>query len=187
MTDRPARVEVRLAHVSDVRYPERIIDLIAVPYDEWATVEYEGRLVQESFRPGAFGNVQNRSDKFLVNLEHDFTRVVGKVHRLYPDHPKGLRSELFIRRGEEFDQVLLDAADGMLDGSVGFGVYPENQEWEGKERRRIVKAKLDHIALTFTPAFAGAKVVGVRTTPPPPAASYLERIRLRRLAEEYHL
>lgn len=195
MTSKPAApIELRTAKVADVRFPERVIDLIAVPYNEWTTVAYRDRLIEEQFAPGAFGHVQDRAKKFLVNLEHDLARVVGRVLRLDPDRPEGLRSEVFIRRGDEFDQVLDDAADGMYDGSVGFAVHPENQEWSGPDRgrRRIVKAYLDHIALTYTPAYTGANVVAVRHTNHPSttaaaglATPNLDRVLAERTAASY--
>lgn len=189
-----AAIEIRSAQVTDVRFPDRIIDLIAVPYDEWTVADYKGRLIEESFAPGTFGQVQNRAHRFLVNLEHDLTRVVGRVQALHPDRPEGLRSELRIRRGAEGDQVLDDAADGMLCGSVGFGALPENQQWEGRSRRRILKAFLDHIALTFTPAYLGAAVVDVRSALPTVVAAdpqgrlptpNLDRVLAERLAARY--
>jgi HK97 family phage prohead protease len=190
--DKPrAPIELRSATVSDVRFPERIVDLVVVPYDEWAPVEYRGRLVEESFAPGAFGNVQNRAHKFLVNLAHDRDRVVGRVLSLDPDASEGLRSELLIRRGVDGDQVLDDAADGMLGGSVGFAALPSDQQWETRDRRRIVKAYLDHIGLVFTPAYQSAQVVSVRSAPTPPvgpvrvATPNLDAILAARLEADY--
>jgi HK97 family phage prohead protease len=164
--DRPP-IELRTVTFSEINHPERIIDLIAVPYNEWAAVQLEDRMIQESFAPGAFGAVRNRADRarFQVNIEHDPERWVGRVVGLEPDHPDGLRAELRIRRTPEGDQVLVDAEDGMYAASVGFGVYPRDQEWVAKDRRRITKAYLDHIALTPTPAYAGAGVISVRNEP----------------------
>jgi HK97 family phage prohead protease len=180
-------IETRSAVVTDVRYPERIIELVAVPYNEWTTVEYKGRLIEESFQPGAFGaDIQKRANRFLVNLEHDLERVVGRVQSLHPNRPEGLVTELRVRRGPEGDQVLDDADDGMIMASVGFAAGPEHQHWETRSRRRIVKAFLDHIALTFTPAYLGAGVLAVRTAPalvvPTPN---LDRVALQELVGRY--
>ena len=146
-----APIELRVAQVAAVDFPDRIVDLIAVPYDEWTPVEYGGRMIEESFAPGAFGAVQKRASRFQVNLDHDPARWVGRVVRLEPDDPHGLRASLQIRRGEPFEQVLMDAADGMLCGSVGFGALPADQEWQGRERRRIRKAYLDHVRVDPDP------------------------------------
>jgi HK97 family phage prohead protease len=183
--------------VSDVRHPERTVELLAVPYNQWADVVVNDRLVKERFAPGAFGNVQNRTDRIAVLAEHDPARRIGRVAKLSPNDPAGLRAELRISRGPEGDQALDDAADGMVDGSVGFGCLPENMTWEGNNRRTINKAFLDHIALVWAPAYQGAKVLAVRSTRPPEAGDVppvertatplLDAILLERLATSYHL
>ena len=183
-------IELRSAPVTAVRHPERIVELVAVPWDEWTEVDYRGRMIEEQFVRGAFGRIQNRADRFIVNLEHDVERRVGRCVTLDPEHERGLVAEVRVRRGPEGDQVLDDAADGMLGASVGFGARPEDSVWEGRSRRRIVKAFLDHIALTWTPAYAGAGVLAVRAASvpgPPPAVSTpnLDAIRLQRLEMSY--
>jgi len=195
MSDR-AEIETRSAAVVDVRFPERIIELVAVPYNEWAPVEYKGRMIEEAFNPGAFGAIQNRARRFLVNLEHDSSRITGRVNALHPDREEGLVAELRIRRGAEGDQVLDDADDGMIAASVGFGALPEHQRWETRSRRRIMRAFLDHIALTFTPAYEGAGVLAVRSESTPNVLTQpeavqqaltpnLDRIMLDRLVARY--
>jgi len=166
-----AEIETRSAAVANVRHPERMIDLVVVPYNEWAPVEYKGRWIEEAFQPGAFGHIQNRAHRFLVAMEHDMNRIMGRCQTLDPDRPEGLVAEVRIRRGDEGDQVLDDAEDGMVGASVGFGVLPEHQHWETRSRRRIMKAFLDHVGLTFTPVYAGAEVLAVRSRTgfPPPA------------------
>jgi HK97 family phage prohead protease len=188
-----APIEIRSATITNVSFPERLIELVAAPYDEWAPVEHHGRMIEESFEPGAFGNVQNRAHRFLVNLEHDRDRVVGRVQALHPDRAEGLVSELFIRRGDEGDQVLTDADDGMIGGSVGFGALPANQHWEGRSRRRILKAFLDHIALTVSPAYPGTMPLAVRSQQQPAPivvqspTPNLDKIMADRLAARYGL
>jgi HK97 family phage prohead protease len=161
-----APIELRAVPIRGVDYPERLIDLLAVPWDEWSPVEYQGRMIEECFEAGAFGAVEKRVGRarFQVNVDHDPQRWVGRVLALHPQDTAGLRAELQIRRTAEGDQVLVDAADGMLAGSVGFGVLPTDQRWETRDRRRIVKAYLDHIALTPTPAYQGSEVIAVRSS-----------------------
>jgi len=168
MTNERAPVELRTAPISGVDYPARTIELVAVPYDEWATVEVAGRLIEESFAPGAFGAVDRRAQRrrLAVNLEHSRDDWVGRVVALHPEDRTGLRAELLIRRGPAFDQVLDDAADGMYAASVGFASNPADQQWDrARTRRRITKAYLDHIALTTTPAFDSAEILEVRSAP----------------------
>ena len=190
-----AEIETRSAVVTDVQFPERIISLIAAPYNEWAAVQYKGRWIEESFNPGAFGAIQNRAHRFLVNMEHDFNRVMGRCQALHPDRNEGLVADVRIRRGPEGDQVLLDADDGMIGASVGFGALPEHQHWETRSRRKVLKAFLDHIGLTFTPIYAGANVIDVRSASVQPEllqaeplatpTPNLDKIMLDRLVMQY--
>ena len=169
MTERDP-LEIRTATLEEVNYPARTIEVLAVPYDSWAPVEVAGRMIEESFAPGSFGAVDRRNAHrpMPVNLEHSRENWVGRVEALYPDDRAGLRAELKIRRGAQFDQVLDDAADGMYAASVGFRSNSTEQNWDTRRtRRRIVKAFLDHIALTTTPAFAGADVLAVRSLAAP--------------------
>jgi HK97 family phage prohead protease len=183
-----SEIEIRRAEIAKVAYPDRMLELIAVPYDEWTPVEYRGRIVEESFAPGAFGAVAMRARKFLVNMEHDAARWVGTVLELRADDPAGLRTKIKIRRGPEGDAALDDAADSLLGASVGFAVGPRGKEQFTDGRRRIEKAFLDHIALTAQPAYVGAEVVDVRTQPQVTAATStpnLDRILAERRTAEY--
>ena len=184
------QVEIRTATITAVDYPKRELSLIVVPYDEWTTVVHRGQLVEESVAPGAFGAIRNRARKFLVNMEHDLERWVGTVLDLEPDDPAGLRATVKIRRSADGDQALDDAADELLGASIGMAVAPKDQLLEAG-RRRINKAYLDHVALTATPAYLGAKVLEVRTaaldvvTAPVSATPNLDQILAERYAREY--
>lgn len=171
-------VELRTVALETVAYPDRTVELIVVPYDQWTRVEHRGRVIEESVAPGAFGAVAMRARKFLVNLEHDPDRWVGTVLELRADDPAGLRAVVKLRRGAAGDQALDDAADGLLGASIGMAVAPADQSWEG-DRRRVNKAFLDHIALTAQPAYVGAEVLEVRAAPAvtgPTATPNLDRI-----------
>jgi HK97 family phage prohead protease len=184
------QVEIRSATITAVDYPKRELSLIVVPYDEWTAVAHRGQLVEESVAPGAFGAIRNRARKFLVNMEHDLERWVGTVLDLEPDDPAGLRATVKIRRSAEGDQALDDAADELLGASIGMAVSPGDQTWETRTRRRITKAYLDHVALTATPAYVGAKVLEVRTAAgidllPVSATPNLDAILAERYARGY--
>jgi HK97 family phage prohead protease len=190
VNDEHGPIEIRSATITDVGYPDRTIELIAAPYDEWTAVEHKGRIVEESIAPGAFGAVVNRARKFVVNFEHDPDRWLGSVVELRPTDPAGLRAKLKIRRTPEGDQALNDAADGMLGASVGMAVSPDHQRWETSSRRRILKAFLDHIALTASPAYLGAEVLEVRHSPtivelPASATPNLDRVLAELAADGY--
>ena len=180
-------VEIRAAAVAAVDYPERTLSLIVAPYDEWTAVEHRGRIVEESIAPGAFGAIRNRARKFLVNMEHDSQRWIGSVLDLDPDDPIGLRATVKVRRSPEGDQALNDAADDLLGASIGMAVAPTGERIDG-DRRRIQTAYLDHIALTASPAYVGAKVLEVRTAvnlAPASSTPNLDRILADRQAMSY--
>lgn len=186
--DKPA-VEVRAASLAAADYEQRLIELIAVPYDEWATVEVEGRTVAESFAPGAFDRLEAQEDKprFKVYREHRMAADedwLGRVIRAEPDDPRGLVLDVKMRRSPEAEQALIDSVDGMYAASVGFSAYPHNQEWSrDRSRRRIIKAYFDHVALTATPAYAGAGILAVRSTVS--ATPNLDRVLAERAAAGY--
>jgi len=184
-------VEIRSAPIASVDYPDRVVSLIAAPFDEWAVVESRGAVIEESIQRGAFGAIRNRARKFTVNLEHDPDRWVGTVLDLDPDDPRGLIAAVKIRRSADGDQTLNDAADGLLGASIGMAVAPNDQTLSNG-RRLIHKAFLDHIALTARPAYVGAEVLEVRHSPPAvvapavvSATPNLDRVMAERREREY--
>jgi HK97 family phage prohead protease len=164
VSDERGPIEIRTATIESVSYPERIVELMAVPYDEPAVVEYRGRILEETVAAGAFGAISNRARKFLVNFNHNPDVWLGTVLALDSANTRGLRATIKMRRTPEGDQALDDCADELLGASVGMAVAPGDQRIDGT-RRRISKAYLDHIALTPTPAYAGAAVLEVRSSP----------------------
>lgn len=162
-------VEIRTATtVLGVRYPDRIIDLIAVPYDEEARVLHHGRWLVETVAPGTFAGV---SGGVRVLRAHDYERPIGRVAKFHPNDPRGLRTELRVVATPSGDEVLELAAEELLSASVGFVPLPGGEEYTyDRSRRRITRAQLDHIALTGDPAYLGARVLAVRSAdegPPP--------------------
>jgi HK97 family phage prohead protease len=183
-------VEYRQAAKLDVRYPERIIELVAVPYDVDALVEFEGRAIVESIAPGSFDGVERRANRIKVNLYHDRERSVGTTVALHPQRVEGLVAEIRIGRDPGKAWVLDDAADGILDASIGFAIDPAFEVWsENRTRRRVGKAYLDHIALVPDPAYEDAKVLAVRAGtvnhPARPATPNLDQVRAWRFEQEY--
>jgi HK97 family phage prohead protease len=161
-------VEVRSAASLEVRFDERVIDVVAVPYGEHAIIEYRGRAVDETIERGAFEGIQMRARDFpKVNRAHDRERPIGWVRRFKPRDERGLVAELSISRTREGDDSLELAADGLLGASVGFAVLPGGERWTLDRRSRTVtKAWLDHLALTGDPAYKSAKVIAVRSADP---------------------
>jgi HK97 family phage prohead protease len=183
VTSGRAPVEWRAATVADVRYSDRIVEVVAVPYDEETVVEYQGRLITESVLPGAFDGVDTRPNRVTVNRDHDYARTVGITRTLQPGRSEGLIAELRISPTVAGDETLELANDGALGASVGMAVRAADQRWsEGRSRRHIMRAFLDHIALVANPAYAGAGVLAVRAGTPAPADLY-EPVATPRLDE----
>lgn len=160
---RPIEIRSATAEVAEVNVKQRIITVIAVPYDQPAEVGYRGQIWKESFVRGAFDGIEKRPNRVRVNREHLRGDTVGKAIAFYPDRPEGLVADLKIARTLRGDDTLALAEDDCLSASVGFGVLPSNQILDRSAMtRRITKAWLDHLGLVEDPAYQGADVLAVR-------------------------
>src|SRR4029077_18677440 len=186
MTDTELRI--RAAEVVGVSFPERTLELIVIPYETETLVPHprgEQRMVTEVVSRGAFDGIDRRAIRVGVNRDHDVRRTVGRAVAFHPSRSEGLIAEVRISRTELGDETLQLAADGVLDASAGFAPIPPGGEvWESRNRCRIVKGWLGHIAMTPDPAYDGARVLAVRsaqtvTTP------NLEELEIQRLRDAY--
>jgi phage head maturation protease len=155
--------------VRSVSFPQRIIEVVAMPYDRETEVEYRGRMVRESVAPGAFGTIATRPNRVNVYRDHDRTRQTGKALTFHPSRQEGLVAELLIGKTELGTETLSLAAEGMLDASAGFGVLTRSdgrpgEEWPERNTRRLTWLWLDHIAMVPDPAYQDARVLSVRQT-----------------------
>lgn len=156
------------ADILDVNTAERIITVVAVPYDEPAEVPYRGQVWRETFRPGAFAGLDGIDPGSIrVCREHDRSDVVGRVVRFDTSSALGLITEIRIANTERGTDTLILASEGMLSASVGFLAAPSGVHLDHATRTRtVVRAQLDHIGLVMTPAYAGARVLAARSTTP---------------------
>lgn len=166
MNENPAEtirgpIEYRNASVVGVNFEQRIVELVVVPYEEEATVEYRGEEWQETFLRGAFEGVEKRTDRIPANRDHDRTRLAGRAVALYPSRIEGLVGEVRMADTPLGSETLELANEDMVSGSVGFGVRGSDQILE-RPYRRIKRAFLDHIAFVAAPAYQGARVLAVR-------------------------
>lgn len=161
---RPASpVEFRSVTDMEVRFAERTIELLLMPYDFEAAVMVHGRPVLESLAPGAFTGVEKRANRVKVNRDHDLARTVGRAFALHPSRAEGLVGELRIARTPLGDETLGLAEDDALEASVGFAVMPGGEKWtDGRSRRRVSRAFLDHVAMVPEGAYEG-RVLAVRS------------------------
>lgn len=164
MTDNRPPLEVRNAsEVTGVDVKQRIIEVVAVPYDQEAPVAYRGDMWLESFERGAFDGIETRSQPIMVNREHVRGDTVGKVLKWWPERAEGLVAEVKVARTLRGDETLALAEEGMVRASIGFGVRLRDQLLDRTTmKRRILKAFVDHLGLVESPAYEGAEVLGVR-------------------------
>lgn len=156
-------VEFRAAALDGVNVSERILTVVAVPYEETAKVVIDQRLWSEVFSRGAFAGIETRQSRIPVNRDHDMTDLIGKVVGAFPDRAEGLVLDLRVSKTPRGDETLELAADDVLSPSIGFAVRTADQEIDRKAMtRRVNRAFLDHLALVPVPAYAGAHVVAMR-------------------------
>jgi HK97 family phage prohead protease len=180
----------RAAETLDVSYPERMIDLIVIPYDDEIEVEILGQQVRESVAPGAFDGVETRPNRIKLNREHQRELTMGHAKAFYPSRPEGLVAKVYVSRTPLGDEALELAADGSLEVSAGF--KPTKYAWLDRARSRIRYSKcwLDHIALTSRAAYENAQVLAVRTEEPAtvavaPSTPNLDAVLAWRLEQQY--
>jgi HK97 family phage prohead protease len=157
-------VEYRAATLVGVSEPERIIELIVMPYETETVVAHKGKLVREIVTRGAFDGIERRANRVRVNRDHDVTRTVGRAVALHPSREEGLVAEIKIARTHLGDETLALADEGILDASAGFLPMPDGEAWEeNRTRRRLNRVWLAHVAMTPDPAYETAQVLSVRS------------------------
>lgn len=169
-------VETRSAGVviDDVDFKDRVITLVAVPYEKPALVQYRHAMWQEVFSRSAFNGIQARQKHIPVTAQldtvaeshsHKGSRLIGKVANSYPDSEPGLITDVKISKTDAGDETLQLAADEVLFPSVGFALANPHKDQELDRRsmtRRINRAFLDHLAFVGVPAYPDARVLAVR-------------------------
>lgn len=189
----PPELEYRSAQPIDVSWPRRTIELIVMPYEQETTVLHRGRPVVEVCDRHAWDGIERRANRVRANRDHDVTRTVGRALAFHPSREVGLVAELRIAQTPLGDETLTLAADEILDASAGFLPMADGEVWESRDRRRLTRCWLGHIALTPDPAYEGANVLDVRggaghaEAPAGTSTPVLDAILAARLAEQYGL
>lgn len=163
-------VEVRSSQVESVNIPERIITVIAAPYDEPAQILYRREVWNEKFARSAFAGIETRQKPIPVvaSLEMPDSghkgRIVGRVAKADPAYSGGLLTDIKVSRTALGDETLELAMDRALSASVGFIVKHRMDESldRGTRMRTVNRAFIDHIALVGSPAYDGAQILAVR-------------------------
>jgi HK97 family phage prohead protease len=181
-------MRLRSAELLGVSFPERTIELIVTPYEQEATVPFEGRMVTEIFSRGAYDGIERRANRIRANRDHKAERTVGRAVSFHPSRDEGLVAVVRIANTELGDETLALADDECLDASAGYLPMPGGEHWETRNRVRIRKAWLGHIALVPEPAYEGARVLAVRgkgERAAPTATPNLDSLRLAELERLY--
>ena len=155
---------LRNSTLADVDTKLRIIDLIAVPWDEEAEVPWKGEWWRESFQRGAFDGIEAHAGRVRVNREHVAGDTVGKVVGFEPSHKVGLWTRTKIAATLRGDETLALAEEDMISASVGYRIE-KHADVEVNKRtmtRRVLRAFLDHLSMVEAPAYKGAQVLAVR-------------------------
>jgi HK97 family phage prohead protease len=165
-TPKDETVEIRSSSITSVDTRQRIIDLIAVPWNQEADVLWRGEEWKEVFVPGAFDGIESHAGRIRVNREHLMGDTVGKVIQ-FENAADGLRAQVKIAETTRGDDTLALADEDMISASVGYRVKkPSDVQLNRRNRmRRVVRAFIDHLAMVEAPAYAGARVLAVRAEP----------------------
>lgn len=150
------------AQLVGVSHPDRIIELVVIPYDTEATVAWAGRMVSERIARGAFDGIDRRPNRIRLNRDHDVQRTCGKAVALHTGRKEGLVAEVRVARTPLGDETLELADEHCLDASAGFAPMEGGMRWDGRDAYTVTRAHLDHIAMTPRPAYPDAKVLAVR-------------------------
>jgi phage head maturation protease len=162
--------------IDGVDFGQRIITVLAVPYEQPAQVLFHQELYNEVFTRSAFNGIENQTRKIpataaleIPAANHVGGRLVGRVTSSDPYGEAGLVSEVKISRTDVGDDTLELAADEALWPSIGFMVKNPRFDQEldrYKKIRRVNRAFLDHLAFVGQPAYEGAKILAMRADDP---------------------
>lgn len=143
---------------------ERIIEGVAVPYNDPTEIYERGALFWEQFAPGAFSqSIAKRGSRVPLLLHHDDRQLpVGKTVELV-EAPEALRVVARVSDTAAGNDALTLVHDGVLDGlSVGF--YSLGERWNTERTERTVtRAELRELSLVNFPAYDNARVLAVRS------------------------
>jgi HK97 family phage prohead protease len=145
-----------------VDFTDRIIEVVALPWDVEAPVVWRGEMWQETFQRGAFNDAIDAGVRIPVNREHVRGDTIGRVVSMV-DHPHGLLAAVKIAKTARGDDTLQLAAEGVLGASVGYKLQKLSDVVLNRRAmtRRVMRAFMDHLGMVESPAFAGADTLAV--------------------------
>lgn len=184
-------VEERAAKIDNVNVAERILTVIAVPFEQPTQVPYRGEVWEEVFTRAAFHGFEPSKRRVPVSavlrapaFDHNNGHLVGKVVGVYPERQDGLILDMRIAATPAGDETLELSSNDVLSPSVGFAVRGADQQLDRRAmKRRVNRAFLDHVSMVPTPAYPGARVLSMRDAGPVQSAAALEPLRTPGLDE----
>lgn len=162
------------AILEDVNFKDRIIDVIAVPWDEEAEILWRGETWKEIFERQALNEAAQQKARVPANRQHSRMATFGRIVNIDPKAvSRGALASVKVARTPLGDETLQLASEGMLGASVGYFVRKPSDVLllRRSMTRRVQRAFLDHLSMVEDPAYKGAETVAVHDlwTPHPAA------------------
>jgi phage head maturation protease len=163
----PTEILSRAAVVQDVDARQRLIDVLAVPWNEPGQVFWRGEIWTEIFHRGAFDGVQERAGRIRVNREHTKGATVGKIVVLDPQADAGLTAQVKIVKSPAGDEIMALADEDATSVSIGYRANKPSDVRLDKvaKKRDVYGAFLDHLSFVEDPTWDSAQVLSVREGP----------------------
>jgi HK97 family phage prohead protease len=149
----------------EVRSDGRTLEGTAITYGEEAHIVEFGQRYTEVFARGAFAGIEPGTIALTAKHPRTDAELPIGVTVEFNDEPLRLRGAWHVSDTELGNEILALATDRVPLGlSVGFIEVAGGSRWN-RARTRVerLRAALDHIAVVRSPAYAGARVTGVRT------------------------
>lgn len=152
------------ATLRDVDFKQRLIQVVAVPWEQEGEVFWRGEWWNEVFSRAAFNGLEDHAGRIPVNRQHVKGDTVGKVVQVDTKDTQGLVTLVRVAKTPRGDETLNLAAEDMIGASIGYRIKnPSDVELHRQRHlRRVNRAFLDHLSFVETPTFEGAKVLAVR-------------------------
>jgi uncharacterized protein len=139
---------------------------VLLPWNVEARVVDRGRMVVETFERGALADATPGRIPLTAPHPKDSQQLPIGVTLSIEERDDAAWGEWHVSDTAIGNEVLELARDQVPLGlSVGFAEVPGGSRWS-PDRQRVARTRalLDHVAIVRVPAFAGAGVVGVRTS-----------------------
>lgn len=155
------------ATLKDVDFKQRIIAVLAVPWEQEGDVLWRGEMWKEVFSRGAFNGLEDHAGRISANREHVKGDTVGKVVQADTQDPQGLVLFTRVAKTPRGDETLNLAAEDMIGVSIGYRIKNPSDVEINRQRmtRRVNRGFLDHLSFVESPTWESAKVLAVRAEP----------------------